>query len=216
MTVLELWGRRNAYNVLKPLWLLDELGLEYRHYDVGSNAGDLQAPEFLALNPHARIPVLRDGDAVVWESNSVLRYLANRFGATALYPTEPLQRSRVERWMDWELASLQPAFIDLFWGYFRKPPAARDWCAIETARQQCRRLFEALDVQLATGSYLAGEDFSLADIACGVCLYRYFEMGLEVDRPLQVMRWYERLSQRAPYRNSIMQPFDELEGRVEF
>ena len=214
--MLELWGRANAYNVMKPLWLLAELGLEYRHYDVGSQPGDLETPEFLALNPQARVPVLRDGDAVIWESNSVLRYLANRFEACDLYPQDALKRSQVERWMDWELASLQPAFIDLFWGFYRKPPAARDAEAIDSARLASQRCFQAMDRQLQSASWLGGDDFSLADIACGVCLYRYFNMGFDVERPAQVLRWYEQLSQRPGFQSSIMQPFGELEGRTDF
>jgi glutathione S-transferase len=212
---LELWGRGNAYNVQKALWLLTELELEFIHYDVGSESGDLDTPGFLALNPHARIPVLRDADAVVWESNSVLRYLANRFAMRTLYPEKPLPRSQVERWMDWELASLQPAFIDLFWGYYRTPPAHRDHAAIDAAQQQCHNLFAQLNERLLSCNYLAG-DFSLADIACGVCLHRYFNMGLAVAKPPQVMRWYDRLSQRVAFQNTIAQPFDELAGRTEF
>lgn len=214
--MLELWGRANAYNVQKPLWLLAELGLEFSHYDVGSNDGDLEKPEFLALNPHARIPVLRDGDAVVWESHSVMRYLANRFAQHDLYPVDPLQRSQVERWMDWDLGSLQPAYIDLFWGYYRTPPTARDASFIESAKKSCRLRFQALDRQLESQPYLAGDYFSLADIACGVCLYRYFNMGLDVEQPARVVDWYRRLSQRVPFQKTIMQAFDELEGRLEY
>jgi len=213
---MELWGRSNAYNVQKPLWLLAELGIDFKHHEIGSCAGDLETPKFLKLNPRARIPVLQHGDAVVWESNSILRYLANSFAAKALYPEDPLQRSQVERWMDWELASLQPAFIDLFWGYYRTQPAARDLKAIDIAQRQCRLHFEALDRQLTTQQFVAGDFFSLADIACGVCLFRYFNMGLAVDEPPQVMRWYRQLSQRTAFRHTIMQPFDELEGRSEF
>jgi glutathione S-transferase len=214
--MLELWGRPNAYNVQKPLWLLAELGLEFNHHDIGSGKGDLDTPEFLAINPQARIPVLRDGAAIVWESNTVLRYLANRCEASALYPPEPFPRSLVERWMDWELASLQPAFIDLFWGYYRTPPESRDRAALEDAQRRCERCFAALDRQLLNAPYLAGEAFSLADIACGVCLFRYFNMGLEVDNPPQVMDWYQRLSQRDAFRHTIMRPFDELKGRIEY
>ena len=214
--MIELWGRSNAYNVQKPLWLMAELELEFKHHDIGSCAGDLETPEFLKLNPQARIPVLQHGAAVVWESNSILRYLANSAAATALYPDEPLQRSQVERWMDWELASLQPAFIDLFWGYYRTPPSTRDAKSIELAQQQCLNHFEVLDRQLTTQPFLAGGFFSLADIACGVCLFRYFNMGLDVDQPAHVMRWYLQLSQRKAFRHTIMQPFDELEGRIEF
>lgn len=214
--MIELWGRANAYNVHKPLWLLAELGLDFKHYDVGRNNGDLESAEFLALNPRARVPVLRLGDAVVWESNSILRYLANQFDATQFYPADPLLRSRVERWMDWELASLQPAFIDLFWGYYRTPPALRQQLQIDAAQRQCRVQFDLLDAHLATQPYLAGEAFSLADIACGVCLFRYFNMGLDVEQPPQVMRWYRQLSQRDSFRHTIMQPFDELKGRTDF
>ena len=214
--MLELWGRANAYNVQKPLWLLAELDLEFTHYDVGSNAGDLETSDFLALNPHARVPVLRDGDAVVWESHTVLRYLANRFNALDIYPEDPLQRSQVERWMDWGHTSLQPAFMDLFWGYYRTPPERRERAFIDTAIDQCRERFEALDRHLKSQAYLAGDDFSLADIACGISLYRYFNLGLDIDEPPRVMDWYQRLSQREAFRNTIMQPFDELEGRLEF
>ena len=222
--MIELWGRSNAYNVQKPLWLLAELDIEFNYHDIGSSAGDLETPKFLKLNPQARIPVLQHGDAVVWESNTILRYLANSFAAEALYaevfpevyPVDPLQRSQVERWMDWELASLQPAFIDLFWGYYRTPPAARDLKAIDSAQRQCGLHFAALDRQLTEQPFLAGEFFSLADIACGVCLHRYFNMGLAVEEPPQVMRWYRELSQRTAFRHTIMQSFDELEGRTEF
>ena len=214
--MIELWGRSNAYNVQKPLWLFAELALEFKHHDIGSNAGDLDTPEFLKLNPLARIPVLQHGDAIVWESHSILRYLANCFAAAALYPDEPLQRSQVERWMDWGLASLQPAFMDLFWGYYRTPPAARDQQAIDSALRQCQLHFKALDRQLTEQPFVAGNFFSLADIACGVCLFRYFNMGLAVEEPPQVMRWYRQLSLRAAFRHTIMQPFDELEGRTEF
>lgn len=214
--MIELWGRGNAYNVQKVLWLLAEIDLDFRHHDVGSVAGDLRTPEFRALNPQAHIPVLRVDGAVVWESNTVLRYLASRFQANALYPEDLLRRSQVERWMDWELASLQPAFIDLFWGFYRTPPAAREQTGIDAARQRCSRLFDALERQLAAQDYLAGAALSLADISCGVCLYRYFNMGLAIDPSPRVAHWYQRLSQRAPFRHTIMQPFDELEGRTEF
>ena len=114
--MLELWGRNNAYNVQKVTWMLAELNLDYRHHDVGSGAGDLDQPEFVQLNPHRRIPVLVDGERVLWESNSILRYLATRYRPGELLPQDPWPRSLVERWMDWELGRLQVDFIDLFWG----------------------------------------------------------------------------------------------------
>ena len=134
--MLELWGRKNAYNVQKVVWMLAELNFDYVHHDVGSKPGDLNSARFLAMNPHARIPVLSDGDAIIWESNSILRYLAARYAAETLWPEDALDRSRAERWMDWELCKLQPDFIDLFWGYYRSPPESRKHQAIAAAQQR--------------------------------------------------------------------------------
>jgi glutathione S-transferase len=214
--MLELWGRKNAYNVQKVVWILAELKLEYVHHDVGSTAGDLTSAAFLALNPHARIPVLTDNGAVVWESNTIVRYLAAAYGSGSLWSGDALERSYAERWMDWELTKLQPDFIDLFWGYYRNPPESRNHQAIATAQQRCAQHFEQLDRQLESRPYLAGESFTMGDIPCAVCLYRYFHMGLGVDRPEHVLRWYERLVQRNAFANTIMTPFDELKGRLDF
>jgi glutathione S-transferase len=214
--MIEFWGRKNAYNVQKVSWMLAELGLDYRHYDVGSSPGDLDTPEMLALNPHARIPLIRDHGAVVWESNTIVRYLAARYGEAELYPPEPLQRSLAERWMDWELSKLQPDFIELFWGYYRTPADARDMAQVDAAARRCASHFELLDRHLRNQPYLAGDSFTIGDIPCAVCLYRYFEMGLEVPQPRFVMHWYRRLSRRDAFRKVVMQAFDELKGRVDY
>lgn len=214
--MLELWGRANAYNVQKALWLLRELELEFEHYAVGSEPGELDSAAFRALNPHGRIPVLRSGDAVVWESNTILRYLASRYGGAALAPDAALARSQIERWMDWELSKLQPDFIDLFWSYYRTPAASRDARRIDAARACCERHMRKLDAWLEARDYLAGGEFTPADVACGVCLYRYFEMGLEVEQPPALLRWYRRLTARPAYRQTVMCEFGELAGRLDF
>jgi glutathione S-transferase len=214
--MIEIWGRANAYNVQKTLWMLGELELEFLHHDLGSVDGELETPGFLQLNPHARIPVIRDGDAVVWESNTILRYLGARYDEGGLWPTDAYERSRGERWMDWELATLQPDFIDLFWGFYRTPEESRDAAAIADAARRCVRDFESLDRHLSRYPYLGGERFGLGDIPCAVCLYRYFEMGFEVPKPEYVMQWYARLAGRPAYRATVMTAFDELRGRLEF
>jgi glutathione S-transferase len=214
--MLELWGRKNAYNVQKVVWMLAELKLEYVHHDVGSTAGDLDSEGFLALNPHARIPVLRDKDAIIWESNTIVRYLAASYAAGTLWSEDALERSCAERWMDWELCKLQPDFIDLFWGYYRTPPESRNQQAIAMAQQRCARHFELLDRHLESRLFLTGDTFTMGDIPCAVCLYRYFHMGPDVDRPEHVLLWYERLSQRNAFADTIMIPFDELKGRLDF
>lgn len=214
--MLEIWGRKNAYNVLKVTWVVAELGLEHRHHDIGSDPGDLDSEKFKALNPHARIPVLRDDNGVVWESNTIVRYLCARHDPAGLWPEDPYDRSRAERWMDWELARLQVDFIDLFWLFYRTPEAERDAAAIEQARARCARDVQQLDAQLAKQPFLAGKKLSMGDIPCAVFLYRYANMGLDVEWPAHVDRWYRRLAERDAYRQTVMQPFDELRGRLRF
>ena len=196
--------------------MLAELNLEYLHHDVGSQPGDLETPEFLQLNPHARIPVLVDDGAVVWESNSILRFLGAKYSSGNLLSQDPFERSLAERWMDWELTKLQESFISLFWNYFRTPEASRDMQVVERAQQICAEHLRQLDQQLAKQNYLAGDHFTVADIPCAVCLYRYFNMGLDVERPVRVETWYQRLAAREAYQSNVMLPFDELRGRTSF
>ncbi len=214
--VLELWGRKNAYNVQKVLWALGELGLEYVHHDVGSIPGDLETSEFLAINPHARIPVISDRSHYVWESNTIVRYLYANYGSSHHWFSDPLTRTYADRWMDWELATLQPDFIELFWAFYRTPKIERDQGKIVGARKRCEAHFRKLDAWLQGKSFVVGGEFSMGDIACGVSLYRYFCMGLDVERPSNIVGWFDRLSERSSFSNVVMTKFTELEGRLAF
>lgn len=214
--MLKVWGRRSAYNVQKVLWTIGELGLPYEHIDAGGSRGQLDTPEFLALNPHGRIPVLMDGKTSIWESNSIVRYLGAAYGAGSLWPEAPAPRSLADRWMDWELASLQPDYLSLFWGFFRTPVEQHDKHAIQHSLARCEKHFRKLDAHLDQQPYLAGTVLTMADIACASSLYRYFEMGAPVQWLPNVRAWYDRLSKRPAYREHIMVPFDELKGRLTF
>lgn len=214
--LLTVWGRRNAFNVQKVLWLVDELGLEHRHIDAGGSFGGLDTPEFLALNPNGRVPVIRDGDAVVWESHSILRYLAARHAAGRFWPEDPAERSYADRWTDWTLASLQPAFLGLFWDYYRTPEDQRNPALVEAGREKTNQLFRLLDRHLDGRSYLAGDRITIADVAAGTALFRYF--GLDLDRPAlpNVEAWHARLRERPAYRRNVEVPFEDLKGRLSF
>jgi glutathione S-transferase len=129
--MLRVWGRRSSFNVQKVMWLIGELGLVHEHVDAGGSFGGLDAPDFLAMNPHGRVPVIRDGETVVWESHAILRYLAARAGAGRFWADDPAVRARVDGWMDWSQTSLQPDFLmGVFWGFYRTPKAQRNWLAI--------------------------------------------------------------------------------------
>ena len=215
--MLKIWGRRSSFNVQKVLWLVGELGLAHEHIPAGGGFGRLDEPAFLALNPHGRVPVLQDGDVVVWESHTILRYLAARYSGGVFWLDDPADRSRVEGWMDWSQTSLQPDFLNgVFWGYYRTPEAQRDWPAIHRSLARCAEHFRVLDRILATRPFLIGDELSLADIPIGTSLYRYFELDIERPKLRRVTAWYERLQLRPAYREHVMVPFADLRGRLEY
>jgi glutathione S-transferase len=215
--MLTVWGRRSAFNVQKVLWLIGELGLDHRHIDVGGAAGGLDTPAFLATNPHGRIPVIDDDGTVVWESHTILRYLAARYAPDRLWSDDPSARSEVDRWMDWSQTALQPVFLrGVFWGYFRTPEPQRNWPAINHALDQCAANFRLLDLWFSNRDFIAGDAFGLADIPIGTCLFRYFELDIERPDVPNVTTWYARLQNRSAYRSHVMLPFDELGGRLAY
>ncbi|MGY3692894.1 glutathione S-transferase [Bradyrhizobium sp. USDA 3240] len=215
--MLKVWGRRSSFNVQKVMWLIGELDLAHEHIDAGGAFGGLDAPAFLAMNPHGRVPVVRDDDATVWESHAILRYLAARYGNGRFWSDDPVIRARVDGWMDWSQTALQPDFLGgVFWGFFRTPENQRDRPAIHKALARCEQHFAKLEQLLEARPFLLGETLSLADITAGTSLYRYF--GLEIARPPlpAVERWYQRLQQRPPFRQHVMIPFVELRGRLDY
>ncbi|RZS78203.1 glutathione S-transferase family protein [Pigmentiphaga kullae] len=215
--MLRIWGRRSSFNVQKVLWFAGELGLAYEHIPAGGDHGVVDTPEFRALNPHGRVPVIDDDGTVVWESHTILRYLAARHGAPGFWPADPAVRSQAERWMDWAHTSLQPAFLTgVFWGYYRTPEPLRDLDRIRARIEECAGYFRLLDARLANQPFLGGERLTLADIPAGTALYRYFELDIARPDVPHVQAWYQRLRQRPSYREHVMVPFDELYGRLDY
>ena len=215
--MLKVWGRRSSFNVQKVMWLVGELGLEHEHIDAGGAFGGLDAPAFLAMNPHGRVPVIQDGDATVWESHAILRYLAAIHGAGKFCSNEPAARAVVDGWMDWSQTALQPDFLSgVFWGFYRTPEDKRNWPAITAALARCAADFARLERLLEGRSFLLGDALTLADITAGTSLYRYFELEIERPKLPQVERWYRALQARPAYREHVMIPFGELHGRLDY
>ena len=216
MNQLTLWGRRSSCNVQKAVWLLEELDLTYNRIDVGGDFGGLDDPAYRAMNPHGKVPTLKDGDVVVWESEAILRYIAARYGAPAFWAEDPAERAVVDQWLAWTASALYRDWIDLFWRLVRTPPERRDAALIESLRARTAERYAFLDGQLATRPFLAGERLSLADIAAGVTLFRWYEMPIERPELANLRAWYERLRARPAYRRSVCVPFDDLVGKLTF
>ncbi|HEY1630967.1 MAG TPA: glutathione S-transferase family protein [Rhizomicrobium sp.] len=215
--MLKIWGRLNSINVQKVMWAVGELGLPYEHTPSGGSFGGLDTEEFAALNPNQRVPVIDDGGAIVWESHSIVRYLAAKYGAGSLWPDDASARAQADMWMDWTLADLQPAFIGgVFWNFYRTPEAQRNWNLIRQGIARSAILLRLLDRHLEDRPFLGGGTLTMGDIPAGAQLYRYYE--LEIDRPSlpNVEAWYERLKEREAFRSHVMVAFDELYGRLSF
>src|SRR5262245_26604845 len=134
--MLKIYGRTTSINVMKVLWTCGELGLEYEREDKGNSYGrsrttdterpPIDDPKYLALNPNGRIPTIDDDGFVLWESNSIVRYLASRYGKGNLWPSDPCKRADSERWMDWQLSVFILAVNPVFLHLVRTPPHERD------------------------------------------------------------------------------------------
>jgi glutathione S-transferase len=187
--MLRILGKASSINVRKVLWTCDEIGIAHVRSDDG--------PE-LARNPNGLVPVIVDGDFVLWESNSIIRYLANKWAADALMPVEPRQRAEVDRWIDWQATEFNSAWRYAFSAIVRRNLG--DAGQIEASKQQWTRMVAILDGQLAgTGAYVAGTSFTLADIPIGLSVNRWFMTPFERTPFTHVEAYYERLSRRPAF-----------------
>lgn len=213
---ITLWGRASSCNVQKVVWTLEELALPYEHIPLGGDFGGTADPAYLAMNPNGRVPTLRDGELVVWESDAIVRYLAARYGAGSLWPEDPAQRAVADQWMTWGSAELEVDWIWLFWRLVRTPPSKRDPPAIARLHEASCARYQLLDRHLANRAYLAGERFTMGDIPAGMTLYRWYEMPIERPHTPNVEAWYGRLRQRPAYLKGVCVPFPELVGKETF
>lgn len=189
--MIRILGKASSINVRKVLWTCEEIGIAHSHADDG--------PE-LEQNPNGLVPVIVDGDFVLWESNSIIRYLANKWTAHTLLPTEPRARAEVDRWIDWQATEFNSAWRYAFSAIVRRNPAFNDPRDIDASKRQWTRMVAILDSRLAlTGRHVAGAAFTLADIPIGLSVNRWFMTPF--DRPAfpHVEAYYERLSARPAF-----------------
>lgn len=201
--MLKIWGRKNSSNVRKALWCAEELGLEYEAIDAGGAFGVVDTPQYRALNPNGRVPMIQDDDFVLWESNTIVRYLCAKH-ASALYPSDLQARANAEKWMDWTTATLAEPFKAVFWGVVRTPAEKQNWDSINAGRHACIDALATVDKALAEQPYLSGGTFGMGDIPLGCFIYAWFEMPIERPSMPHLEAWYQRLQQRPAYRKAVM------------
>ncbi|MFE8101930.1 glutathione S-transferase family protein [Brenneria goodwinii] len=210
--MLTVWGRRSSSNVQALMWCIGELGLPYHRHDAGHIYGGTNTPEFLAMNPNGTIPVLKDGDEeALWETGAILRYLANRYGPEAFWPKDLSARTNVDKWAEWSKLNIALMFTaPIFWRVVRTPENERDDDAIEKALAAFCTKLKIAEERLSAHDYLAGPDFTLADIQFGHVLYRYYDMAIQRPAFPAVRSYYQRLTKRPAFKEHVMVSYDEL------
>ncbi|HEX4882948.1 MAG TPA: glutathione S-transferase N-terminal domain-containing protein [Casimicrobiaceae bacterium] len=203
--MLTIWGRLSSINVQKVVICANELGLAYERIDAGGPFGGLDTPEALARNPNKLIPVIRDGDFVLWESNAIVRYLARVYGAGTLWPEDPRVVADADRWMDWQSLSLNPALVDAFLNTVRAKPGQAHQAALDASVAKTEPLLALLDAHLATRAYVAG-DYSMGDIPVACSAHRWYGLPLARRAHPNVEAWLARLRARPAYASVLTYP----------
>ena len=204
-----LWGRSTSSNVMKALWALEELGLASERRDVGGKYGQTETPAYRAMNPTGLVPTLQEDDFILWESNVVCRYLCHAHAPhSPLWPQDPRQRARIDKWMDAQQTVLNRPMSVVFWGLVRTPPDRRDAAALAQGIADTAKAYGLIGAELTRHAYIAGDALTLADIPWGVHVHRWFTM--EFDRPEVpgLRAWYDRLLARPAYRTHVARPLE--------
>ncbi|MGH6628629.1 MAG: glutathione S-transferase family protein [Burkholderiales bacterium] len=202
--MLKIWGRTNSVNVKKALWCVGELALPCERVDAGMQHGVVNTPEYRKLNPNGLVPTLDEDGFILWESHSIVRYLAAKYGKGVLWPVDVRARAVANQWMDWAF-SFQSSVRDAFWGLIRTPPEKRDPAAIESARVKSGETIRVLDAALADRLYVGGA-FSMGDIPIGCEVQRWMRLPMERPKHPNVEAWFERLCARSAFKKHVDLP----------
>ncbi len=202
--MIKVWGRNTSANVQKVMWAVAEIALPYERIDIAGPFGKNREPAYLAKNPNGLVPTLEEDDGfLLWESNSIVRYLAAKHRAEVLEPADLRARARAGAWMDWQLSVLGPAIGAAFLGLIRTPPEKRDHAAIEESKKKTTAAIAILDGELEKTAYVAGEHFSYGDIPAAVMANRYRQLVPERPPFRNFERWFAAIAGRAAFKDQV-------------
>jgi len=202
--MIKIWGRKTSSNVQKVMWAVGEIGLPHERIDIAGPFGKNREPAYLAMNPNGLVPTLEEEDGyLLWESNSIVRYLAAKHRASVLEPADLRTRANAGKWMDWQLAVAGPAIFECFWGLIRTPPEKRNHAAIDESKKKTTAAMTIVDGQLAKTAYLAGDAFSYGDIPVGIIAYRFRQLVPERPPLPNFERWYAAISARQAFKDHV-------------
>lgn len=194
---MKLLGRKTSGNVQKVMWLLEELKMPYTREDYGRQFNNTQTPEYLGLNPNAKVPTLVDGELVIWESNTILRYLASK-AKSPLYPADLARRTQVERWMDWQLAALNGPYLAMFKDSKLEPEKRSP----DFAAQQKDLGAQLSILDKAMNKWVASDELTIADLCLGPIVYRCLRFPVDLPSLPNLKRWDAAVSSREAFRKA--------------
>ena len=201
--MLKIWGRVNSVNVKKALWAAEELGLKYERINAGMEHGVNKTPEYLRMNPTGLVPTIDDDGFTLWESHSIVRYLAAKHGAGTLWPADVKARADVDRWMDWAHGFSREFQRPVFWPLVRTAPEKRDQKAIAEAVKKCGEMLGMVDAALAGRAYFGGKQLTMGDIPLGCHVQLWMRLPIERPRLPNLEAWFQRLCERPAYRKIV-------------
>ncbi len=210
--MMRVWGRKSSSNVQKVLWALEELGQSYEHEIVGGIYGGKDRVEYASKTPTKLVPVLEDGDLAIWESHSILRYLARKFPDSEIGIDSNRTEAEINCWIDYNSSAFQPALIGLFWELVRTPSAQRSKANEEKNYKALIAASTIVSEQLQNKDFLLGS-FSIADIALGTLMYRMRDVAPDLAGTPPLTRWYNRLLERPGYTKFVTTSYEELRAK---
>jgi len=196
--MMRLWGRKSSINVQKVLWCLTELQRQeqrdFERIDAGLHFGINTTPDYLKLNPNGLVPTLQDGQLTLWESNSILRYLARTYDAAGtFFPSDNLSQANSDKWLDWQMSTLWPALRLPFLGLTRVPEAERNYAAISKGFADTHQYLGMLNTCLQQHAFCSGERFNLGDIPLALCVNRWILLSETFPEKLSARPHYAHL-----------------------
>lgn len=223
--MLKLWGRPTSGRTQKVLWTLAEIGLEFElilasgvmgpggHVAKGNKPfGLVDTPQYRAMNPNGRVPTIDDDGFVLWESSSIVRYLAMQYAPDLLYGNDIRTFASASRWLDWENNELLPPQHDMVMHLIRLPEGQRDPKKLEQARLAFIQRLAIMEEQLGRTRFMAGERFTYGDIAVGLRMHRWRLFGLDAPAFPNIERWYKDIAARPAFQVWTAQPEHHLDG----
>lgn len=195
--MIEIYGSPRSSSG-RCFWLLEELAVPYQVKAIDMRAKEHKSPAYLKLNPNGKVPCLKDGDFVIWESMAINLYLADKYNSPLRGATAE-ERGQIAQWSFWSILELQKPIIDIFIQTVFVPAERRDQSVIDNAQKACPPLLAILDQYLFGKKYLVGDKFSLADLNVASVVVVSEAIQMDISQYKNIVAWLSSCKDRPGY-----------------